>query len=438
MTVAKVRRLLAIGDIHGIRQLLSVIPSQTVCGLVCAGIRPQYHDALRDLAEQRGLPLLIQPVATSKAYPAFADEVKKLKPDLIIVNSYSMLLRKDILAVPKYGALNIHGALLPQYRGCNPIQWALLNNETGTGVTMHYMSAEFDTGDIVAQRQVPMFSSDTWRDVQARIAQATEAMLTKEMPALLTLSNTRHPQDQDEARYYKRRHPEDGLIDWSKDSVLHAYNLVRALVKPHPGAFYFHGSEKVVLDEYLTLQQVATIKYGESGGQELVATNLRLTPVGRDEFAIISDALWKTGQMAIVTDRFGSIWQEWVAAPSQNNRTVMFGIRSVKTGQLNGACGLHSLDISCRSAELELLYLPTPESLSRDCAEAIRLALRVAFIELGLERVGLHVRDTDGEIVATVQECGFAMRDEHSGAGYGYGKGQNFVAVKGSDRECRA
>lgn len=435
MNSSILRRIVLFGDTHGLPQLLRVVPSQIISGLCCAVIRPAYHAELQNVARNYHLPLLIQPVATSEAYPIFVEEMKRLDPDLILVNSYSMLLRQDVLSIPQHGAINVHGALLPQYRGCNPIQWALLNNEIGTGVTMHYMSQDFDTGDIIAQRKVPISFNDTWRDIQAKIGQATEVMLREEMPKLLSLSNGRYPQDQSRAKYYKRRRPDDGLIDWNKHSVLYAYNLVRALVKPHPGAFYFFGSEKIILDEYLTLQQVATIKYGETGGQELVATNVSLTPVGRHDFTIISDALRKAGPTALVTDHFGSIWQEWIATPSQDNRSVMLSIRSVKMGQLIGACGLQLLDISCQSAELELLYLPTPESPSRDCAEVLRLVLRVAFTELGLERVGLHVQSTHGELVAILQECGFVLKDEHSEAGYGDGKGQNFVAVRGLDRE---
>ena len=144
-------RILAFGDDGGIPRLIRHLPQGVLVGIVGAEIRPQQHPELRWLAEAQGVPLLIQPRLTSPAYPAFIEQARTLAPDLILVNSYSMLLRPDILSIPRYGAVNIHGALLPQYRGCNPIQWALLNNETATGVTMHYMTAEFDAGDIIPQ-----------------------------------------------------------------------------------------------------------------------------------------------------------------------------------------------------------------------------------------------------------------------------------------------
>jgi methionyl-tRNA formyltransferase len=259
-----VRRILLFGDDLGLPGLIKVIPVELICGLVGAEIRPHQHPELYQLAEAQGVPLLIQPRATSAAYPAFVEKVRNLAPDLIVVNSYSMLIRPAILAIPQLGGVNIHGALLPQYRGCNPIQWALLNDETETGVTMHYMTAEFDAGDIIAQRRVPIYFEDTWRDIQARIGTATETMLAEEIPRLLTHTNTRQPQDESKARQYKRRHPEDGLIDWQQ-SVLYIYNLVRALVRPHPGVFYQSGADKTVLDEYLTIPQVTALKYSAGG-----------------------------------------------------------------------------------------------------------------------------------------------------------------------------
>ncbi|MCK4394326.1 hypothetical protein KAX17_15605 [Candidatus Bipolaricaulota bacterium] len=259
------RRILLFGDDCGLPRLLKVIPVELICGLVSAEIRPHQHTALRQLSKVYRLPLFIQPRATAEAYPAFVEKVRRLTPDLIIVNSYSMLIRPEILAIPRFGSVNIHGALLPQYRGSNPIQWALLNNETETGVTMHYMTAKFDAGDIIAQRRVPIYFEDSWLDVQARIGTATESMLVEEIPRLLAQTNARQPQDESKADYYKRRYPRDGLINWQR-SVLYIYNLVRALVKPHPGAFYHFGTDKIVLDEYLPIPQVTALKYGCGGG----------------------------------------------------------------------------------------------------------------------------------------------------------------------------
>ena len=142
-------RILLFGDIPGIPQLLRYFQSQYLVGIVCAVIRPQYHAILSEIARSHNLPLLIQPKVNSQDYPAFREAVNRLAPDLILVNSYSMIVRADALAIPCLGGINIHGGLLPKYRGCNPTQWAILKGESSTRVTMHEMSAALDEGPII-------------------------------------------------------------------------------------------------------------------------------------------------------------------------------------------------------------------------------------------------------------------------------------------------
>lgn len=267
-----VKRVLVFGDDIGVPQLLRHLQLDLVCGIVAAEIRPHQHKALQELAEVRQLPFIIQPRFNSMAYPKFAEQIQRLKPDLTLVNSYSMLLQPEILAIPEQGAVNIHGALLPEYRGANPAQWAILNDETETGVTMHYIDNDFDSGDIIAQRHVPILFEDTWCDIYKRIGIATEKMLMVELPKLLAGTNTRQPQDKTRARHWRRRHPEDGLIDWQQ-SPRQIYNLIRALVKPLPGAFYANAAGKrIVLDEYMTIEEVTALK------NNLIGTGSRPAP----------------------------------------------------------------------------------------------------------------------------------------------------------------
>jgi methionyl-tRNA formyltransferase len=354
MTAAVVQRVLFFGDDIGMPQVLKAAPRRVICGVVCAETRPQYHALLKDLAARHGLSLLVQPAATSPAYPAFVKQVRGLRPELIVANSYSMLLREEILGIPQYGGVNVHGALLPQYRGCNPIQWALLNHETETGVTMHYMTPEFDAGDIIAQWRVPIYFEDTWLDVRSRLAVATEALLAEQLPRLLSWTNERWPQDERHARYYKRRRADDGLIEW-KDSVLAIYDLVRGLVRPHPGAFYYTGSEKVVLDKYLTIPEVVELKYGPAGGQQLQSASLRLCPI--------------------------------TEGTRMGNDVIVFAISSVRTNRLVGTCGLWSVNFPERSAELRIsLEEGSPED-AHLLSEATALLTQFAFTDLNLCRL---------------------------------------------------
>lgn len=257
-------RVILFGDMVGIPQLVHHTPREIIVGVVAAEIRPSQHDFLRTFSKRRDLPFFIQPRVDSDNYSDFVVSMKHLHPDLILIHSYSMIVRPDVLAL--CDVVNIHGALLPQYRGANPIQWAILNNEYETGVTMHYVDEGVDTGDIIAQCKVPMFLEDTWVSIYDRIFSSADKMISEEIPKLLSGTNTRTQQDERIAKYWPRRTPEDGLINWD-DSVLYIYNLIRALVKPHPGAFYITSSgDKVIIDEYKTVKQVVDLKYKHNCG----------------------------------------------------------------------------------------------------------------------------------------------------------------------------
>lgn len=254
-------RIVCFGDILGIPQLLRHIPSGESVAIISAEIRPHYHEKLQKLAQNHNISFFVQPKKTSPNYRVFLQTLQTLSPDLILVNSYSMLLAPEVIAIPRLGALNIHGALLPQYRGCNPIQWALCNNEPETGVTMHYMDSGCDTGDIVAQKKVPICFEDTWIDIRERLGIATEQLLAEEIPKILDGVNIRVPQDASHAHYWQRRKPEAGFFDWSWSS-LKIYNLIRALVAPHPGAFYLDSdSSKVTVDRFVPYSQVCEMQH---------------------------------------------------------------------------------------------------------------------------------------------------------------------------------
>jgi hypothetical protein len=203
------------------------------------------------------------------------------------VNSYALKLHAEVVELAR-AAVNVHAGLLPEYRGPNPIQWAILNDEHHTGVTMHHVTQDIDAGDIIARDVVPIHFGDTWGDVQARLAEATEAMLARELPAVLSGTSARRPQDSTAARTFSRRRVEDGLFTWSQPAR-RIYNLIRALVHPHPGAFYILDGRAVVLDRFLSIQAVLSLKYGAERSRP-TRESIALVPNGGDrdvvEFAI--------------------------------------------------------------------------------------------------------------------------------------------------------
>ncbi|SFM56843.1 methionyl-tRNA formyltransferase [Methanolobus profundi] len=186
--------------------------------------------------------LLFQP--TKKELYMHSPFLKNEDVDLIIVCGYKYIIPREIFSLPKSGAINIHPSMLPKYRGQHVINWAIVNGETKTGVTVHFVDDDLDTGDIIAQRSVPIYFDDTAKQLHDRIYDKA-CYLLKDV--LNDFSKTgqfeRKVQDSSNATFFKPRKPEDGHLDWSKSSI-EVYNIIRALSKPWPGAFsYFNGSK---------------------------------------------------------------------------------------------------------------------------------------------------------------------------------------------------
>jgi UDP-4-amino-4-deoxy-L-arabinose formyltransferase/UDP-glucuronic acid dehydrogenase (UDP-4-keto-hexauronic acid decarboxylating) len=170
-------------------------------------------------------------------------KIKELAPDIIFSFYYRNMVGKEILEIPKYGCLNLHGSMLPAYRGRCPVNWAILNGESESGVTLHHMVKQPDAGDIATQATVPISENDTALDLHANLNKAAELLLEKTLPAILQGHITAVPQDHSQASYFGGRTPGDGAIDWEK-SATEVRNLVRAVTRPYPGAFSYLGNRK--------------------------------------------------------------------------------------------------------------------------------------------------------------------------------------------------
>lgn len=174
------------------------------------------------------------------------DDVKRLKPDVIFSFYYRSMIDIRILDLAPLGAYNMHGSLLPKYRGRACVNWAVLNGETETGVTLHRMTEYADRGNIIAQEAVSIGENETSHDVFMKIIPASGRVLSRSLDDILSGHAEGIPQDESQATKYGRRRPEDGLIDWSK-SAREIHNLVRAVTRPYPGAFFYNGNKKVMV-----------------------------------------------------------------------------------------------------------------------------------------------------------------------------------------------
>ncbi|MFB5678982.1 methionyl-tRNA formyltransferase [Paenibacillus terreus] len=167
--------------------------------------------------------------------PEAVAELAQWKPDVIVTAAYGQILPKAVLDMPQFGCLNVHGSLLPRYRGGAPIQRAIINGETVTGVTLMYMAEGLDTGDMIAKVEVPIEPEDTSGTVFAKLSTAGAQLLREQLPLLLAGKAGRTPQNEDEATYAPNLTREDEKIDWQHSSQA-IYNRIRGLV-PFSGAF---------------------------------------------------------------------------------------------------------------------------------------------------------------------------------------------------------
>jgi methionyl-tRNA formyltransferase len=190
--------------------------------------------AVKELALKQNLQVLQPSRARDEG---FIEDVRWLAPDLIVVAAYGQILPQTLLDVPRFGCLNVHTSLLPRYRGAAPIQWALLNGDAETGVTIMRMDAGLDTGAIVSEERTPIALEDNAQTLHDRLARMGGALLVQTIPDFVAGKITLRPQPAEGASYARKIKKEDGRLDWTQPSRA-LWNRVRGLT-PWPGTFTF-------------------------------------------------------------------------------------------------------------------------------------------------------------------------------------------------------
>ncbi len=209
--------------------------------------------------------------------PDVVARIAALRPDFVFSFYCRQMLKPPLLAIPAHGALNMHGSLLPHYRGRAPVNWAVLNGERQTGATLHFMTGKPDAGDIVAQQAVPILPDDTAREVLDKVTVAAEICLDSVLPALVAGTAPRIRNDIAHGSYCGARTPQDGRIDW-RASAAAIHNLVRAVAPPYPGAFtHLDGVPARVL-------RTRVLDARAAGGEPLLAVQV-IARTGQDEDA---------------------------------------------------------------------------------------------------------------------------------------------------------
>ncbi len=201
----------------------------------------RWFGSVRELAERHGLNVAQPHEPNSVEWLA---EGRRARPDFVFSFYYRHMLSAAWLDLPKRGALNMHGSLLPKYRGRAPVHWAIIRGETVTGASLHYMLEKPDAGALVDQQPVPIGDDDTALEVSRRVAEAAQAVLRRSLPKLIAGTAPARPLDLAQGSYFGRRRPEDGRIDWHAGARA-IHDLVRAVAPPFPGAFTLVNGQRL-------------------------------------------------------------------------------------------------------------------------------------------------------------------------------------------------
>lgn len=203
----------------------------------------RWFESIGALAESMGIPVYYPGDVNTPEWIGF---IRGLSPDVILSCYYRNMIKEEILAIPRIAALNLHGSLLPKYRGRCPVNWQIIFGETKGGITLHHMVKKADAGDIVAQKEIDISETDTALTLFKKMEEAAYKLLKEFIPKVLDGTAPRIPQDHSLATYFGGRRPEDGNIDWHLPAR-DIYNLIRAVTWPYPGAFSFLRGKKVII-----------------------------------------------------------------------------------------------------------------------------------------------------------------------------------------------
>ncbi len=247
-----------IGDENGLDVLIESLAQNKrikIAGIIYNDKRPAAKQFANELYH-KGFKIYAQPkYSETEKYHQFIEKIKALKADIAVCYSYDRILRSEILSIFPEGIYNLHGALLPQYRGGNALNWVLINGEKETGMTLHLMEESVDTGPIVLQKRVLIQSDDTAVTLSIKLKKAAQSILPKFWKMVEDKQVVSFKQDDSKASYYPKRNPDDGEFNWNQKPE-RIYNLIRGLVKPWPGAFYYENGKKHIIDWYIPYDEV--------------------------------------------------------------------------------------------------------------------------------------------------------------------------------------
>ena len=202
-----------------------------------------WFGSVAQLCEEQGIPYI---TPNANQLMDLVPQIQKLAPDYLFSFYYRHMIPAELLACAKIAALNMHGSLLPKFRGRAPVNWAILQGETETGATLHIMEVKPDAGDIVGQSAVSIGPNETATEVFGKVSQAAVAVMNKVLPELVQGHIPRKPNNLAQGSYFGGRKPADGQIHWHQ-TAQQVHNLVRAVAPPYPGAFTDWQGQRMIV-----------------------------------------------------------------------------------------------------------------------------------------------------------------------------------------------
>ena len=405
------RKVLIFGDTGGISQLIKHLPSQVISGLVAASNRPKYHDEIEAKSKSLGVPFIVQPAYKSKTYKSFVKMIDVLDFDIILVNSYSMILRTDVLDRSPNGAVNIHAALLPMNRGCNPIQWAIINGQFETGVSLHKVDENLDTGPIIDQIKVPILFDDQWDLFVERLAPTIDELIHRNLDKILSKTIKFKPQDESIASHGKRRKPEDSFFCWH-EPILDIYNKIRALLPPLPAAFFYdpEGNRQEELN-YCNIWQVVEKKYKFLLHEKNVSKiNFAIRPVLVSDTITLSDWWLHPHRLQLSQEKFETIndcSKVSINTTAQSHDTGILVIEDVKINCIVGIFELNDVNWKAGKANLNMEFHRKILDHDLRLQESLKVLIDFCINDLKLKKIKVDVNGSNIKLSRSLKLLGF-------------------------------
>ncbi len=242
----------------GYETLKGLLASRHVVPLVCThpeNSQPYeaiWNDSVKELAQAHNISVIERRHLNNAE---MIDLFENIHPDILVLSDWRTRVSPAVYTIPRWGGINIHDALLPRYGGFAPINWAIANGETQTGVTVHYINEEFDLGDIILQEAISIGPHETATEI---FYKTIPLVVSLTLQALDSIEHGRArvmTQDKSQASFFHKRHESDSFIDWKRNAT-DIYNLIRAQSDPYPNAFTYHKGQKLKIKKASLPQKI--------------------------------------------------------------------------------------------------------------------------------------------------------------------------------------